>query len=74
MEDVLKDKDYQEIITGNADNYDYVKTEIGVKKSMTHVADLLKKELSDYIKSPKITTIDEDETSDVIIIVGSDFK
>ena len=74
VEDVLKEKEYQEIITGNADNYDYVKTEIGVKKSMTHVADLLKKELSDYIKSPKITTIDEDETSDVIIIVGSDFK
>jgi hypothetical protein len=74
LEDVLKEKEYQEIVTGNADNYDYTITEIGVKKSKTYIANFLKKELSEYIKSPKITTIDNDETSDVIIIIGTDFK
>jgi len=74
MEDILKDIDYQEIITGNADSYDFTITEIGVKKSKTYIANLLKKELSEYIKSPKITTIDNDETSDVIITIGTDFE
>ena len=74
MEDILKEKDYQEIVTCNADNYDFTKTEIGVKKSKTYIANFLKKELSEYVKTPKITTIDADETSDVIITIGTDFK
>ncbi len=74
FEDILKDLEYQEIVKDNADNYDYIKTEIQVKKSLSYVAGLLKSELKDYISSPKISSLDEEETSDVIIIVASDFE
>ncbi len=74
FEDILNENGYQEIVKDNADNYDYTKTEIQVKKSLTHVVALLKKELKDVISSPKISSLDEDNTSDIIIIVGSDFE
>ncbi len=74
FEDILNDLGYQEIVKDNADNYDYTKSEIQVKKSLSHVVGLLKSELKDYISSPKVSSLDEEETSDVIIIVGSDFE
>lgn len=74
FEDILNDLEYQEIVKDNADNYDYTKSEIQVKKSLSHVVGLLKDELKDYISSPKVSSLDEEETSDVIIIVGSDFE
>ncbi|MFH0979674.1 MAG: LytR C-terminal domain-containing protein [Candidatus Roizmanbacteria bacterium] len=74
MKDVLKDKGYQEIITDNADNYDYVKTELQVKKSKIQAFGMIKTDLKDYLTSFKETSLDEKETPDVVIIIGTDFK
>lgn len=74
MKDVLKDKGYQEIITGNADNYDYVKTELQIKKSKIQAFNMIKTDLKDYLTSFKETSLDEKETPDVVVIVGTDFK
>ncbi|MGB9883045.1 MAG: LytR C-terminal domain-containing protein [Microgenomates group bacterium] len=74
MKEILKKKGYQEIITGNADNYDYKLTEIQVKRSKSFVAELIKNDLSDYFSTIKITTLAEEKTPDVIIIIGADFK
>lgn len=74
VKEVLQEAGYQEIVTDNADNFEYKKTVIRVKKSLAAAADVLKKDLEDSVTSPKIERLDEDETSDVVIIVGSDFK
>jgi len=74
MKDILKNKGYQEIITGNADNYDYIKTELQVKKSKIQAFGMIKTDLKDYLTSPKETSLDEKETPDVVIIIGTDFK
>jgi len=74
VKDILKENKYQDIITGNADNFDYTTTEINIKKSKIEIRDYLIKELNDYVSKPKIGTIDEAESADVIIIIGTDFK
>ncbi len=74
MKDILKKKGYQEIITGNADNYNYKLTEIQVKKSKSYVPDIIKNDLLDYLSTVKISSLPEDKTPDVVIIVGADFK
>lgn len=70
----LKEAGFAEILTGNADNFDYTTTEIQIKKEFTGAEADLKKAISDSVASPKITSLDDKETSDVIIILGADFK
>ncbi|KKQ24345.1 MAG: hypothetical protein US40_C0005G0019 [Candidatus Roizmanbacteria bacterium GW2011_GWC2_37_13] len=74
FKDILKEKGYQEIITGNAENYDYELTEIQVKKSKSQAAAMIKEDLKDYLNAFKETVLDEAETPDVVIIFGTDFK
>lgn len=71
---ILKKAGYQEILTGNADNYDYKNTVIQVKKSVTDAYDVLKTDLKDYTTSIKKEILEESATADVIIIIGQDFK
>lgn len=74
LKTILSKKGYQEIITGNADSYDYTLTEIQVKKSKSQAATMIKEDLKDYFSAFKETVLDEKETADVVIIFGSDFK
>lgn len=75
VKNLLKDKGYQEIVTGNADNYDFTKTVIQVKKSLVGAGKVVASDLKDSVSSPKIdNTLSDDETSDVIITIGSDLK
>jgi len=74
LKTILSKKGYTEIITGNADNYDYKLTEIQTKKSKSQAANLIKEDLKDYLTAFKETELDEKEAPDVIIIFGSDFK
>lgn len=75
VRDLLRDAGYQEILTGNADNFDYTQTVIQTKKSNKDVASLVAQDIADSADDPKIeSTLDEDDASDVVIIVGSDFK
>lgn len=75
VKNLLKEKGYEEILTGNADNFDYDKTEIQVKKDDKSFADLMAADIKDNSSSPKVTSdLDEKEAPDVIVIVGKDFK
>ncbi len=74
MKDILKKKGYGEIITGNADNFDYKITEIQVKKDKVAASNMIKDDLKDYLSTFKETTLDDKKTPDIIIIIGTDFK
>ena len=74
MKDALRKKGYQEIITGNADNFEYKTTELQVKKSKFQAASMVKEDLKDYLTTFKESVLAEDKTPDVIIIIGADFK
>ncbi|OGK28475.1 hypothetical protein A3C28_04140 [Candidatus Roizmanbacteria bacterium RIFCSPHIGHO2_02_FULL_39_9] len=74
VRDLLKEKGYQELLTGNADNFDYTKSELQVKKGHTAAADVLKADLKENITSFKQSALNEDETADIILIIGQDFK
>lgn len=74
VKDILKDKGYVEIVTGNADNFDYEITEIQVKKERAQLGDMIKNDLKDYVSAPKITTLGDEEAADLVLIFGTDFK
>jgi hypothetical protein len=74
VRDILKEAGYGEILTGNADNFDYTTTEIQVKKDMDKLAETMKEDLKDYVEKPDMTILDEDEASDIVLIFGADFK
>lgn len=74
VSDILKEKGYQEILTDNADNFDYETSELQVKKSMSQVKSPFKQDLKEYVTSFKESTLNEDEAADIVIIIGSDFK
>ncbi len=71
---VMKDKGYQDIVTGNADTFDFKITEIAVKKGSEHLGSLVKTELADYAKDAKVTVLADKEQADVVVTVGTDFK
>lgn len=74
IKEILRKKGYMEILTDNADNFDYVITEIQVKNDKKQLGEMIKNDLKDYVASPKITTLDEKEASDLVLIFASDFK
>ncbi|MCX6730817.1 MAG: LytR C-terminal domain-containing protein [Candidatus Roizmanbacteria bacterium] len=71
---VMKEKGYQDIVTGNADAFDFELTEIAVKKGNEHLGSLVKSELADYAKNANVTVLADKEEADVVVTVGKDFK
>ncbi len=71
---LLSDGGFKEIVTANADNYDYTTTVYQVKKKFKGVEIDLTAALDGSVSKPKIETLDDEDTSDVIVILGSDFK
>lgn len=74
VKDILKDKDYQEIVTANADSFDFKQTEIAIKEAKMDAKIYVTEDLKDYVPNPKITTLKDTETADVVITIGQDFK
>ncbi len=74
VKDIFVKKGYQEILTGNADNFEYVKSELQVKKSKSEATAMIQTDLKDYVSSFKQTVLDEKEAADAVVIVGKDFK
>ncbi len=74
VKDTLKSKGYQDILTGNADNFDYTQSVLEVKDSATGAATLLEGDLKDSVASFKVTTLTATDAADVVLIVGQDFK
>ncbi len=71
---VMKEKGYQDIVTGNADTFDFDITEIAVKKGKEYLGSLVQGELVDYAKGAKATVLNEKENADIVVTVGKDFK
>lgn len=71
---LLSDGGFKEIVTANADNYEYETTVYQIKAKFSDVEDALTKALDGTVKAPKVEELDADDTSDVIIILGADFK
>jgi hypothetical protein len=74
IKEILRKKGYVEILTDNADNFDYLITEIQVKSDKKQLGDMIKNDLKDYVSSPKITILDDTEASDLVLIFAADFK
>lgn len=75
VKDILQEKGYGEVLTENADTFDYEKTEIQVKEEVKGAGEIVAEDLSENgVTDPDITTLDEDEAADIIIIVGEDFE
>jgi len=74
IKEILKNKGYTEIITGNADNFDFKITEIQVKKDKKQLGEMIKNDLKDYVSAPKISILDDKEASDLVLIFAADFK
>ena len=74
VKDQLKTLGYEEILTDNADNFDYLVTEIQVKKGQSALANLIKTDIADNVSTPKITELKADEVADAVIIIGQDYK
>lgn len=71
----LTEKGYQEILTGNAEGFDFDKTVVQIKKDQEKkLKPLIAEDITSQVSSPTFETLDEDEASDMVIIVGTDFK
>src|SRR3990172_12343766 len=71
-EELLSELEFADIKTGNAESYDYEQTEVSLKKNLPQgVYSKIEAALSEtYNVSLSETTLDEDSTFDIIIIVG----
>jgi hypothetical protein len=74
IKDMLKEKGYTDIVTGNADNFDYTTTEIQVSKDKKGLDSLVKGDIKDSVSDPKVTELKDDTSADVVIIFGADWK
>ncbi len=74
VKDILKEKGYVEILTGNADNFDYAKSELQVKPDKKDAAAVFIKDLSDHVKITKTSDLDKKNPADLILIIGADFE
>lgn len=71
----FQDKGYGEILTGNADAFDYDTTVVQIKDDADPVIkQYIEKDIASQVPSPKYETLDADEAADVVVIVGTDFK
>lgn len=75
VQKILQDAGYSDIVTANADSFDYTKTEVQLSEDATDALSYLQKDLADYVSITDAATIDDKtETADVILIIGSDFE
>ncbi len=74
IKDILKEKEYQEILTDNADNFDYEQTEVQIKEEKKQAFNYLKDDLKEYVSLKKSSSLPKDSSADVILIIGKDFK
>lgn len=69
----LEKKGYEGIKTGNADNFDYQKTVIKIKKTKEDYLEQLKADLSEnYTLDEETQTLEEEDSFDAIIILGKE--
>lgn len=74
LKTIFSDAGYQDIVTDNADNFDYKISEIQIKKNQSQLSATILADLKKYITSPTQTILANTETADVVVIIGEDFK
>ncbi len=74
VRDILLNKGWEEILTGNADNFEYDKTEIQITDEKKDAFLTLKKDLDEFVTIEKAVVLDSSSSADVILIIGKDFK
>lgn len=74
IKEALQDAGYTDVITGNADNFDYATSEIQVKEDKKDAFVLLKDDLEDFATLKEAATLDEEDTADAVFIIGADIQ
>lgn len=76
VKDILTEEGYSEIVTDNADSFDYELTLINVKEEYEKAADTMVEDLSEYvtIKKSSVSTLDATDSADLELIIGEDFE
>jgi len=71
----LNEKGYEEILTANANAFDYTTTVIQTKKADTQLQKLISQDIASELEDkPVFETLEDDDPADVVIIVGTDFR
>jgi len=75
VKNFLKEKGYENILTGNAKNFNYEKTVIQTKKDGVEIRKTLANDIaSEILENPEYENLSEDSASDVVLIFGQDFR
>lgn len=74
VKDFFSEKGYTDILTGNADAFDYDVTVVQVKKDQDDIKALVEADIASQVPKATFETLDDAEAADVVIIVGTDFK
>ena len=72
----LQEKEYVEILIGNADSFDLEKTSVQVKKDMEPILTTFLADVNSSLKVDKsqITTLESTQSADIILTLGKDFE
>lgn len=71
---LLENKKYKEIITGNADKYDFKTTVIEYKDSLKDSISLIKKDVSGIVPKAEYKVLETTSSADLVITIGADFE
>jgi len=75
VKDFLRTKEYEEVLTGNAQAFDYETTVIQTKEGDERLRDTVAQDIASEITGkPEFETLDADDAADIVIIVGTDFR
>ena len=74
VKDILQEAGFTEIVTGNAETFDYEKTEVQIKKGSSDALSLIQNDLKDYVSISDAAELDAEDTADIVIIIGQDFE
>jgi hypothetical protein len=73
VEDALQEAGYAEIVTGNADSFDFETTQVQIKAEFSDALSYIREDLADYVEITEAEELDEDDTADVVITTGADW-
>ena len=76
MKTILTEYSYGEILTGNADNFNYEQSIFQVKKEYNEAINWVKKDLKDILPETeiKVETLEDEAAADLVLIIGKDFE
>lgn len=75
VKNFLREKGYENILTGNAENFGFEKTVIQTKKDGDRLKDTIFQDIkSEILDEPDFELLDDDSASDIVLIFGQDFR